>query len=131
MSEWELAIQAAQSRKAEDVALLKIGPANSFTDYFVICTGTNPRQVQAIADSIEATLKSEGVRPIGIEGYRTAEWVLLDYGDFVVHVFSPQSRQFYDLERLWKNAARLPLPDTADSGGAGRENRVGAIPTSN
>jgi ribosome-associated protein len=131
MSEWELAIQAAQSRKAEDIVLLKIGPANSFTDYFVICTGTNPRQVQAIADSIETALKSEGVRPIGVEGYRTAEWVLLDYGDFIVHVFSPQSRQFYGLERLWKNAARLPLPDVQDSGRAEREDRFRAVPASN
>jgi len=130
MSEWELAIQAAQSRKAEDIVLLKIGPASSFTDYFLICTGTNPRQVQAIADAIETTLKSEGVRPIGVEGYRTAEWVLLDYGDFVVHVFSPQSRQFYGLERLWKNSARLPLPEAHESGSAGRENRIGAAPTS-
>jgi ribosome-associated protein len=131
MSEWELAVQAAQSRKAEDIILLKIGPANAFTDYFVICTGTNPRQVQAIADSVESTLKSEGVRPIGIEGYRTAEWVLLDYGDFVVHVFSQQSRQFYSLERLWKTAVRLPLPDAGDAREAGRENHIGASPTSN
>jgi ribosome-associated protein len=127
MSEWELAIQAAQSRKAEDIVLLKIGPAG-FTDYFIICTGTNPRQVQAIADAIETTLKSEGVRPIGIEGYRAAEWVLLDYGDFVVHVFSLQARQFYGLERLWKNASRMPLP-APPAGGS--EDRVGAMPASN
>lgn len=131
MTEWEIAAQAAQSRKAEDIVLLKIGPANSFTDYFVICTGTNPRQVQAIADSVETTLKSEGVRPIGIEGYSAAEWILLDYGDFVVHVFSTQSRQLYALERLWKNAARVPLPDAHDSGSVRREGRFGAVPTSN
>jgi ribosome-associated protein len=131
MSEWELAIQAAQSRKAEDIVLLKIGPVSSFTDYFLICTGTNPRQVQAIADSIEATLKAEGVRAIGIEGYRAAEWVLLDYGDFVVHVFSPQSREFYGLERLWKTAQRLPLPDTHEPGRGGRDDRLGAASTSN
>jgi ribosome-associated protein len=131
MSEWEIAVQAARSRKAEDIVLLKIGPANSFTDYFVICTGTNPRQVQAIADSIETTLKAEGVRPIGVEGYQTAEWVLLDYADFIVHVFSPQARQFYALERLWRNATRLPLPDPQESEGAGREDRIGVAPTSN
>jgi ribosome-associated protein len=131
MSEWEIAVQAARSKKAEDTVLLKIGPASSFTDYFVICTGTNPRQVQAIADSIETTLKSEGVRPIGVEGYRTAEWVLLDYSDFVVHVFSAQSRQFYALERLWKHAARVPLPAAHDSEGVDREDRFGAVPTSN
>jgi ribosome-associated protein len=131
MSEWEIAVEAARSKKAEDIVLLKIGPANSFTDYFLICTGTNPRQVQAIADSIETTLKSEGVRAIGVEGYQSAEWVLLDYGDFVVHVFSPQARQFYALERLWKTAARLPLPATNGSQGAGRQDRIGAISTSN
>lgn len=129
MSEWEIAVQAAQSKQAADIAIIKIAPASAFTDYFVICTGGNPRQVQAIADAIEARLKAEGVRAIGIEGYRTAEWVLLDYGDFVVHVFSPQSRQLYGLERLWKNATRVPAPEAPLSETAGR--RVGAVPTSN
>lgn len=129
MSEWEIAVQAARSKKAEDIVLLKIGPANSFTDYFLICTGTNPRQVQAIADSIETTLKAEGVRAIGVEGYRSAEWILLDYGDFVVHVFSLQARQFYALERLWKTAARVPLPAANESEEAGRQDRIGAIST--
>lgn len=113
MSEWEIAVQAAQSRKAEDIVILNIGASSSFTDYFVICTGTNPRQVQAIADSIETSLKGEGVRPIGVEGYKSAEWVLMDYGDFVIHVFSPTSRQFYDLGRLWRNAPRIPVPEAA------------------
>jgi ribosome-associated protein len=115
MSEWEIAVGAAQSRKAEDIVVLKIGPASSFTDFFVICTGTNPRQVQAIADSVEMALKSEGVRPIGIEGYQAAEWILLDYGDWVFHVFSPSARRFYDLERLWKNASRVAISDPRDS----------------
>ena len=129
MTEWEIAVQAAREKQGEDITVLKIGPENSFTDYFLICTGNNPRQVQAISDSIEATLKAQGVRPIGIEGYSAAEWVLMDYGDFVVHIFSPQSRQFYALERLWKTASRVRLPDSQDSGANGREKPVRTAPT--
>jgi ribosome-associated protein len=129
MKEWEIAVQAAQEKQGDDIAVLKIGPDNSFTDYFLICTGNNPRQVQAISDSIEMALKSEGVRPIGIEGYSAAEWVLMDYGDFVVHVFSPHARQFYALERLWRNASRVPLP-LADSDQAGRRKPADTVPTS-
>ncbi len=130
MTEWEIAVQEARSKKAEDIVLLKIGPVNSFTDYFLICTGSNPRQCQAISDAIEITLKAEGVRPIGIEGYSSAEWILLDYGDFVVHIFSPQSRQFYALERLWKTATRVPLPNANENNEARREDRIGVISTS-
>ena len=81
------------------------------TDYFVLCSGTNPRQVQAIADEVELRLKSAGLRPNNVEGYKQAEWVLLDYVDFVVHVFSEKARKFYDLERLWKTAKRLEPGD--------------------
>lgn len=130
MTEWEIAVQAAQAKQGEDIALLKIGPENSFTDYFVICTGNNPRQVQAISDSIESTLKGEGVRAIGIEGYNAAEWVLMDYGDFVVHIFSPNARKFYALERLWKNAARMSLPLADGPDRAGQEKTVRTAPTS-
>ncbi len=130
MTEWEIAVQAAREKQGEDITILKIGPENSFTDYFVICTGNNPRQVQAISDSIEIALKAEGVRAIGIEGYNAAEWVLMDYGDFVVHIFSPSARQFYSLERLWKNASRVPLPLADGSDGAGREKTVRTAPTS-
>src|SRR5258708_21751262 len=77
------------------------------TDYFVLCSGTNPRQVQAIADEVELRLKTAGVRPAHVEGYRQGEWILVDYLDFVVHVFSEKARKFYDLERLWKTAKRL------------------------
>lgn len=127
MTEWEIAVQAAREKQGEEITILKIGPENSFTDYFVICTGNNPRQVQAISDSIETALKAEGVRAIGIEGYNAAEWVLMDYGDFVVHIFSPSARQFYSLERLWKTAARVPLPV---SDGSGQEKTVRTAPTS-
>lgn len=85
--------------------------SSAFTDYFVICSGSNPRQIQAISDEVEQQLAKAGTRPNQIEGYNQAEWVLLDYVDFVVHVFSATARQFYDLERLWKSAKRLTLSD--------------------
>ena len=118
MSEWEVAVQAARSRKGEDIVVLDIANISSFTDTFVICVGTNSRQNQAISDAIEMALKKEGVRPIGIEGHRNAEWILMDYGDFVVHIFSEESRRFYDLERLWRNAPRLPIPEAAEPAAA-------------
>jgi ribosome-associated protein len=85
--------------------------SGAFTDYFVLCSGTNPRQVQAIADEVELRLKKAGLRPTHVEGYSQAEWVLVDYVDFVVHVFSEKARKFYDLERLWKSARRLEPGD--------------------
>jgi len=87
--------------------------SGAFTDYFVLCSGTNPRQVQAIADEVELRLKTTGVRPAHVEGYKQGEWILVDYLDFVVHVFSEKARKFYDLERLWKTAKRLEPSDLA------------------
>ena len=81
--------------------------SGAFTDYFVMCSGTNPRQIQAIADAVDERLEALGLRVTHAEGYKQAEWVLLDYVDFVVHIFSEKARQFYDLERLWKSAKRL------------------------
>jgi ribosome-associated protein len=102
------AIQACLDKKAEELSILEMEKGSgAFTDYFVLCSGTNPRQVQAIADEVELRLKSAGVRPNQIEGYKQGEWVLVDYVDFVVHVFSEKARKFYDLERLWKSATRL------------------------
>jgi ribosome-associated protein len=102
------ALAACESKKAFDFTLLKLDAASSgFTDYFLVCSGTNPRQIQAICDEVEDQLKRAGLRPTHIEGYRQAEWVLLDYVDFVVHIFSQRARRFYDLERLWKSAERL------------------------
>ena len=102
------AIQACLDKKAEEVSILEMEKGSgAFTDYFVLCSGTNPRQVQAIADEVELRLKSTGVRPAHVEGYRQGEWILVDYVDFVVHVFSEKARKFYDLERLWKTAKRL------------------------
>lgn len=102
------AIQACLEKKAEELTILEMEKGSgAFTDYFVLCSGTNPRQVQAIADEVELRLKAAGLRPTHVEGYNQAEWVLVDYVDFVVHVFSEKARKFYDLERLWKTAKRL------------------------
>jgi len=106
------AIRAARDRKAVDIVVLDLRKAGGFTDYFVICTGTNPRQVRAIADAVDATLRTDlGERPALAEGADRSEWILLDYFDFVVHVFSRECRTFYDLERLWGNAERFPMDD--------------------
>jgi ribosome-associated protein len=104
-----LALEAVNNKKAEDVALLQLpGESSTFTDYFLICSGSNPRQVQAIADEVDERLsKDMGVEPNAREGYETAEWILLDYVDFVVHIFNAQRRAYYDLERLWKSAHKL------------------------
>ena len=108
------AIKAVESKKGEDLSILEMDRATgAFTDYFLVCSGTNPRQIQAIADEVEKKLGETGLRPNSIEGYRQAEWVLLDYVDFVVHVFSERARRFYDLERLWKSARRLKPADLA------------------
>ena len=112
-SQLKTAIEAASSRKATGAIVLDLRKTGAFTDYFLICTGSNPRQVQAIADAIEQALKVVKVRPTHVEGYDRAEWVLLDYFDFIVHVFSPGARQFYGLERLWGEAARIEIPDEA------------------
>ena len=105
------AVAAVRDKKAEDVLALDLREADAFTDYFVVCTGQNRRQVQAIADAVEATLKAKKLRPSHVEGYERGEWVLLDYFDFVVHVFAPNARMFYGLERLWGNARAVALPD--------------------
>lgn len=122
------AIQACLEKKAEELSILEIEQGTgAFTDYFVVCSGTNPRQIQAIADEVELRLKATGLRPAHIEGYNQAEWVLLDYVDFVVHVFSEKARKFYDLERLWKSAKRL---QPADLKTAPRKRKAGVAPRS-
>ena len=106
------AIQACLDKKGEELSILEMEKGSgAFTDYFVLCSGTNPRQIQAISDEVELRLKATGLRPTHIEGYKQAEWVLIDYVDFVVHVFSEKARRFYDLERLWKSAKRLEPAD--------------------
>jgi ribosome-associated protein len=102
------AIRACQDKKAEELTILELDKnSGAFTDYFVICSGTNPRQIQAISDEIELRLKRAGTYPHNVEGYKQAEWVLLDYVDFVVHIFSESARRYYDLERLWRTARKL------------------------
>lgn len=105
------AIQAAQDKKALDVTLLDVRGIASFTDSFIICSGTSVPQNQAISDEILLKLKQEGRAPNHIEGYRQADWILMDYLDFVVHIFSPKTRAFYNLERLWREAPRLEITE--------------------
>ena len=105
-TELTAAVAAALDKKAADVVVLDLTKASAFTDFFVICTGANVRQVQAIADAVQEAV---GTRPALVEGYSRGEWVLIDYFDFIVHVFQPQTRQFYSLERLWGDAERVEV----------------------
>jgi ribosome-associated protein len=100
------AVAAALDKKATDVVVLDLTKASAFTDFFVICTGGNVRQVQAIADAVQAAV---GTKPALVEGYKGGEWVLIDYFDFIVHVFQPATREFYSLERLWGDAERVEV----------------------
>jgi ribosome-associated protein len=100
------AIEAAFDKKAQDAVVLDLADICSFTDYFLICTGTSTRHNQTIAEAIEDTLRQDGVRPLHVEGHKEGEWILLDYVDFVVHIFSARAREFYDLERLWRAGKR-------------------------
>jgi ribosome-associated protein len=108
------AVKAIEGKKGEDVVILEMDRnSGAFTDYFIVCSGTNPRQIQAIADDVQKQLADTGQRPNSVEGYNQAEWVLVDYVDFVLHIFSERARKFYDLERLWKSARRLTAADLA------------------
>ncbi|HUP02464.1 MAG TPA: ribosome silencing factor [Bryobacteraceae bacterium] len=109
---WLAAVRAAESKKAADIRVLDLTGITSFADYFVICTGSNQRQVQAIADELRLHLKKQlGELPISVEGYDQAEWILADYGDLLVHIFSPKAREYYDLERLWRGAKTVEIPE--------------------
>ena len=107
-----LAVGAAEDKQAADIVVLNLRKAAGFTDYFVICSGQNARQIRAIADAVADTLASHGGKPAHVEGYDRSEWILLDYFDFIVHVFAPETRVFYDLERLWGNAERIAVTAT-------------------
>lgn len=110
-AEVKLALHCASEKKAFDMVALDLREIASFTEYFVLASGANQRQVQAIADEIEEQLKKQlGSRPVRTEGYSAAEWILMDYGDFIVHVFEKNARDFYDLERLWRDAKRVDIP---------------------
>jgi len=104
------AVAAAVEKKAEDTVLLDLRPLSTFADYFLIVTGRSSRQTQAIAESIEETLRGKRHRrPLGVEGAQKGDWILMDYGDFIVHVFTPPTREYYALERVWGDAKRVTL----------------------
>jgi ribosome-associated protein len=105
----DAALGAALDKKAEDAVVLDLRQAADFTDFFVLLSGTSQRQLVAIADAVLDTLRARGRRPAHTEGYPRQEWILLDFGDFVVHVFTPRTRSFYDLERLWGGAKRMEV----------------------
>lgn len=104
-----VAVRAAQDRKALDLDVLDLKDVSSFTDFFLICSGTSARHTQAICDAVVEQLEKSGVSPTHVEGYAQAEWILIDYVSFVAHIFSQRARQFYDLERLWKTAKRIEV----------------------
>ena len=104
------ALHAASEKKALEIVILDLRDIANFTDYFLISSGANERQVQAIADEVVEKLKKSGTPAARVEGYRSAEWILMDYGDFIVHVFADKARKFYDLERLWRAGKRIELP---------------------
>jgi ribosome-associated protein len=104
------AVEAAQDKQAVDITVLNLSGAGAFAEYFLLCSGQSQPQIQAIGESIEERLHREGRRVVHREGKSSAEWVLLDYGDFVVHIFSERARQYYDLERLWRSAERVTFP---------------------
>jgi ribosome-associated protein len=103
------ALHAAEDKKATDLVVLDLRKAAGFTDFFVLCSGGNPRQIRAIADAVMVALADKGVKPAHVEGYGS-EWVLIDYFDFIVHIFQPETRLFYGLERLWGSAERIEIP---------------------
>ena len=110
---YQIALRAAQSKKATEIRLLDLRGVTSFADYFLLCNGSNQRQIQAIWDEVAKQMKEAGEKPMNVEGYENAEWILGDYGDLLIHVFSDQARGYYDLDRLWRHAKELPLPKTA------------------
>lgn len=107
------AVAAAFEKKADSLIVLDLTKASAFTDFFVICTGTNRRQVQAIADAVQESLVKRGSKPALTEGYERGEWILIDYFDFIIHVFMPATREFYSLEKLWGDAERIMVPSSS------------------
>lgn len=111
---WLVALRAAESKKASGLRILDLREVTSFADYFIICTGTNQRQNQAIWDEVAQQMKKQaGEQPISVEGYENGEWILGDFGDVIVHVFSEEKREYYQLERLWRDAKDVPIPPEA------------------
>lgn len=106
---WQAAVEAAETKQAKDIKVLDLREITTFADFFVVCSGANARQIQAIADEIETQMKQIGEYPSSVEGYQNAEWVLLDYGDYLIHIFTDKARQYYDLERLWRDAKTVAV----------------------
>lgn len=111
MPNWLIAARAAASKKALDVKVLDLREVTSFADFFLVCSGTNPRQIQAISEEIGLQLRERGEYPLSVEGFDNADWILADYGDYLIHVFSEKARSYYDLERLWRHAKNVPVPE--------------------
>lgn len=109
---WLTAVHAADSKQAKEIRVLDLRDITSFADYFVVCSGSNSRQIQAIVDEVQLSLKKLGEHANSIEGYENAEWVLMDYGDYLIHVFSEKARTYYDLERLWRDAKVVDLVES-------------------
>jgi ribosome-associated protein len=107
---WLTAVRAAESKKALDIRVLDLREVTSFADFFVICSGSNPKQIQAISEEIGLELGKQGEYPVSVEGFSNAEWILADLGDYLIHVFSPKARAFYELERLWRHAKVVEIP---------------------
>ncbi len=108
---WLTAVRAAESKKAKDIKVLDLREVTSFADFFVVCSGTNPKQIQAITEEIGQQLAQRDEYPVSVEGFKNAEWVLADYGDYLIHVFSEKARTYYDLDRLWRHAKVVPIPE--------------------
>ncbi len=114
----EIALNAADDKKASDIVAMDISEIATFTNYFLICTGDSSRQMHAIADEVEQKLAAKGIRPSHIEGYQNAEWILMDYIDLVIHIFSKNARAYYDLERLWRDGRKLDAGELIHKKGA-------------
>ena len=110
-----ICVEAADGRQAEDIVVLDMTPHSSIADCFVVCQGRSDRQVKAIADAVEEQLGKNGEKPRAVEGYQTGSWILIDYVDLVVHIFDPETRDFYGLERLWGHAGQAAFPESPDA----------------
>ena len=107
---WMTAVRACQEKQATDLRVLDLREVTSFTDYFIVCSGSNSKQNTAIGDEVLRMMKKRGELPISAEGFQSSEWILIDFADFIVHIFSPKAREYYDLERLWKTAKTVQVP---------------------
>lgn len=106
---WRVAVHAAEAKQGKDILVLDLRAISAFADYFVLISGSNTRQIQAIADEVELQIRKAGDRALSVEGYDNAEWILMDYGDYLIHIFSEKARAYYDLERLWREAKVVEL----------------------